>query len=306
MIAEPRYLQRHELDVQKWNDCITRADNGLVYGYSWWLDAMAVQWSGLVWNNYEAVMPLTWKRKYGISYLYQPWFTPSLGLFCKESANLRLVDFLRAIPPIFRYWDMDVNEGNHVPREYDPRLKIWERNNLWIPAQDYNIVRQPYSRLARRSLKKGVQNNVEISNTTDIATVVQHYQQHYAKAHPAIRSKDYERLIAAGTHALQKGYASAYTAMLEGELAGCYLVLHDSRYAYSLMGGSTATGKASGAFYLLTDHAIRMAMESNRSFRFEGSDMPGVAFFNQQFGPKEIRYLHLQKNNLPYPLRWLK
>ncbi len=42
---------------------------------------MAKQWDALVWNDYEAVMPLTWNRKYGIAYLYQPFLTAQLGVF---------------------------------------------------------------------------------------------------------------------------------------------------------------------------------------------------------------------------------
>ena len=55
------YLTNREIDKIKWDECIDKADNGLVYAYSFYLDHMAKQWDALVWNDYEAVMPLTWK-----------------------------------------------------------------------------------------------------------------------------------------------------------------------------------------------------------------------------------------------------
>ncbi len=306
MSDKPRYLQRHEIDVEKWDECIARADNGLIYAHSWWLDTMSVYWSGLVWNDYEAVMPLTWKQKYGIRYLYQPWFTASLGMFCQTGAGISFDDFLQAIPGTFRYWDIDVNESNRILQLKDKKLQTRERINLIIDAGDYEMIRKNYSRLARRSLEKALQNNVTVSDNADITTIVQHYQQYYASQHAAIKDKDYQNLVKAAELTLQKGNTGVYTASLAGEIIGFYLVLQDDRYAYSLLGGTTPKGKETGAFYLLTDHAIRAVMEAGRSFRFEGSDIPGVAFFNRQFGPREIKYLHLKRNNLPFPLYLLK
>src|SRR5687768_1600053 len=96
------YVSRDALDVKKWNACIDRAANGLVYGYSFYLDHMALQWDALVLNDYEAVMPLTYNKKYGISYLYQPFLTAQLGVFGK-TVNAELVEaFLAAIPSRFR------------------------------------------------------------------------------------------------------------------------------------------------------------------------------------------------------------
>src|SRR6478609_8282347 len=93
-----RYLLHHEIDKPKWDRCVKEADNGLIYGYSFYLDHMAYQWDGLVLNDYEAIMPLTWNKKYGICYLYQPFFTASLGVF-GSGLNVALVnDFLDAIP----------------------------------------------------------------------------------------------------------------------------------------------------------------------------------------------------------------
>jgi hypothetical protein len=79
-----RYLKRQEIDPVKWDACIDGASNGLIYAYSFYLDHMAAQWDALVWNDYDAVMPLTWNKKWGIKYLYQPPLTQQLGVFIKK------------------------------------------------------------------------------------------------------------------------------------------------------------------------------------------------------------------------------
>ena len=76
-----KYVAQQQVDKNKWDACIERSSNGLIYGYSFYLDSMAKHWDALVLNDYEAVMPLTWNRKWGIKYLYQPPLTPQLGIF---------------------------------------------------------------------------------------------------------------------------------------------------------------------------------------------------------------------------------
>jgi hypothetical protein len=79
--ANIQYLSNQQIDKTKWDHCIDNAGNGLIYAYSFYLDNMAKNWDALVLNDYEAVMPLTWNKKYGIHYLYQPFFDGSIGSF---------------------------------------------------------------------------------------------------------------------------------------------------------------------------------------------------------------------------------
>ena len=53
------YLSNKNIDKQKWDRCIDMASNGLIYAYSFYLDAMSKHWDALILNDYEIVMPLT-------------------------------------------------------------------------------------------------------------------------------------------------------------------------------------------------------------------------------------------------------
>ena len=59
---------------------------------------MAKHWDALVLGDYEAVMPLTWNKKWNISYLYQPPFTASLASFGKLLTEEIVRAFIAAIP----------------------------------------------------------------------------------------------------------------------------------------------------------------------------------------------------------------
>ena len=113
------YLTHSEIDKTKWDACIDTAGNGLIYAYSFYLDHMANHWNALVLskglhseNDYEAVMPLTWNKKYGIRYLYQPFLTAQLGVFGKKIIEDQVSSFIKSIPASFRFIDISLNNKN--------------------------------------------------------------------------------------------------------------------------------------------------------------------------------------------------
>src|SRR5437868_14283744 len=86
----------------------------MIYAYSFYLDTMAGYWDALILNDYEAVMPLTWKKKYGISYLYQPPFVAMSGIFGNNLTADDVKAFIHAIPQKFRLIEISLNHANTI------------------------------------------------------------------------------------------------------------------------------------------------------------------------------------------------
>ena len=80
-----RYLSHDEIDKPQWDACIEGSVNSLPYAASWWLDVVSPGWEALVSEDYRSVMPLTWHKKLGVYYLYQPYLTQQLGILQAES-----------------------------------------------------------------------------------------------------------------------------------------------------------------------------------------------------------------------------
>src|ERR1700759_3043273 len=175
-VSDIRYLERKEIDTIKWNNCILHAPNGLIYARSFYLDAMAENWSALVAGDYQYVMPLTWNKKAGISYLYQPYFTKSLGVFGDSLHSFEISSFLHAIPDIFRYWDIDLNENNFVSTDIRKLHQRARRNYILSLAKDYEHISQQYKRLANRMTKKAIEAQVQIVRGESTALIIQLYR----------------------------------------------------------------------------------------------------------------------------------
>jgi hypothetical protein len=99
------YKKREEIDIAKWDQCIEKSSNGLIYAYSFYLDHTADNWDALILNDYEAVMPLPWRKKFQFYYLYQPTFTAQLGIFGNNISAQLIENFLEAIPSKFNCKD---------------------------------------------------------------------------------------------------------------------------------------------------------------------------------------------------------
>lgn len=302
-------IPSHKLDRQKWDKCINEAANGTIYSTLFFLDIMSSNWDALILNDYEAVMPLPWKKKYGFSYLYQPPFLRHTTISGNNINDEIINAFLYKIPAHFKYWDIDLKEDLIDPDKItlgDLCLKL-RRNSILSLNAEYDEIHKNYKRLAKRMIKKANENSLIVIRNCLPEEVVEFYRINYKGTHDNISSTDYENLIKATSLAFSQNKAITYLAKTPGgETVAAYMLLLDDKFIYSLIGGSNKKGKEYGGFYLLTDAAIKDHCGTERIFRFEGSDSKGIEQFNAQFNPKAIHYYHLTRNKLPWPLKLLK
>jgi hypothetical protein len=276
----------------------------LIYAHSFFLDELCTNWDALVMNDYEAVMPLSWRRKWGIHYIYQPYFIAALGVFGNNLTRLTIESFLHHIPKKFRFWEIDINEENQVMSF--PKLTIKKRQNQFLLlGKPYETLFNNYKRLAKRKLQTAEENGLIIQRVDEAELIISSYEKFYEERNRIIPHETYSQLIKAISFLPKKNHQS-YLVKKQGTIAGFYTVLVDEKNVYSLIGGSTVEGKNHGAFYLATDAAIKDHSGTGKTFRFEGSDIEGIAFFNQQFGSFPVGYLRLKMNNLPWPFLYFK
>ena len=298
------YRTYQQIDKQKWDACIERSDNGLIYAYSFYLDAMAANWDALVLNDYETVMPLTWKKKYGIYYLYQPFFTASLGVFGNTiSANL-LNDFLKAIPNRFKYWDIYLNHANFYSL---PGFKLYERMNYTLSLEDdYEKLYSNYRDNIKRNIKKAQQLNCVIKKNIPVIDIIELSKQQ-SKSFSAATSNDYERFTKLYQLLVTKHQAITYGVYTQqNELVASAAFFFSHNRAYYILVGNHPNGKTIGASHALINAFIKDYAGQNLILDFEGSDIRNLAFFYSSFGAVEEKYSGVKLNRLPFWMKWFK
>jgi hypothetical protein len=298
-----RYLQRKDIDEEAWNLCIDTAENGLIYAYTYYLDAMCTAWDALVLNDYEAVMPLPSRKKWGISYLYYPGYIAQLGLFGKEIPAPLLHEFLNSIPRHFRYWDFPLNYRNVFSMEQYP---LYERNNFVLHlGKPYSGLYTNYRDNLKRNIKKAVQYGCNAVSNVDIKEVSLLAKDQVTQFN--VSEDDIRRFEQLFYQLHQNGKAISYGVYSSQKelLASCAFVFSHKRAFYILV-GNHPNGRTLGASHLLIDSFIKDYAATDLLLDFEGSDLRSLAFFYNSFGAVNENYTAIRMNNLPWYARWMK
>jgi hypothetical protein len=298
-----RYLRRTEIDIRRWDDCILNAASPLIYGRSFYLDEMAAgQWDALVLDDYQAVMPLTWRSKAGIRYLYQPAFTQQTGIFSAQLTPPSIVEtFLRQLDRHFRFAEIFLNYTN-------AHSSLTPRTNFILPLD------APYERLSGK-YKKDLTRNLNLARRTsltytkdfDLHTALRDFRREYASRLPAIKQDDFRRFETLCVFLKDQGQLLTRAVLDEGQQPLCSAVfLRDTHRFYLLHSTTLPAGRSTEANHFLLDRFIREWAGSSMILDFEGSDHPGIAHFYANFGGIDQPYFFYRRNRLPWPIRWLK
>lgn len=280
------------------------AANGLIYGYSFYLDSMAENWDALVLNDYEAVMPLTWKKKFGIRYLYQPPLAACLGIFGKMVTAETLSRFLKAIPPQFKYWDIYFNAGNFFKiADFD----LYERMNYVLNLNSsYDNIYTAFRDNIKRNIKKAQQLHLSIHKNIDVKQVIALAKEQLS-SFSEIDENDLARFEKLFELLYQKEKAITYGVFTkEGQLIASAVFFFSHNRAYYILAGNHPNGKTLGASHTLINAFIKDHAGKNLLLDFEGSDKSSLAFFYSSFGAVEEKYPGLKLNRLPVYMKWLK
>jgi hypothetical protein len=299
-----KYLQHKEIDKAKWDACISRASNGLIYAYSFYLDAMAKHWDALVLKDYEAVMPLIWNKKYGFYYLYQPAFTASLGVFGKNLTEMLIGEFIQAIPSKFKLTEISLNSGNifSIPTGFS----ILRSNYILHLNKSYEELYKAYRDNHKRNINKAFQLGCSVSREVPVDEII-HLNKEQLQHIDGTKPEDYPNFKKLYEFLKTRGQAKTYAIIdpKKTALASAVFFFSHNR-AYYIMVGNHPDGKSIGASHALIDAFIKDHAGQDLILDFEGSDIRNLAFFYSGFGATEEIYPALKINQLPFYVKWLK
>jgi len=293
------YLQRREIDDGKWDEVIARSPAETLYPYSWYLDAAAERWSALVMGDYRFIMPLVWKKKYGIRYLYQPLFCQQLGVFSREVTDPLLVNrFIDRMQAKFRFGVVHLNARNLVGDT--PRYQVEDRSNYVLPLDGhYEELNAGYSMNARRNLKRALEVGGELVRDAGLDELLQLKRENDLTG---ISEPRYRQMMNQFEAVVSNSKGRVYGIREGGRLlAGAFMAFSRTRIIY-LQSVSSGNGKEQRAMFRIVDQVIRDHAGSGMSLDFEGSNIPSIARFFNGFGAKPEIYQGLSFNRLPVPL----
>jgi len=224
-----QYLNREQIDTVKWDNCIDESPNGLIYGFSFYLDAMAKHWDALVLGDYVAVMPLTWNKKYGIHYLYQPAFVAQSGVFGKNLDHRLINSFINAIPKKFKLVEIDLNSGNVLGYANEFNLR---QNFVLFLNKQYSEIERDYRENHTRNIKKTFQSGCTVKKSIAVEEIIA-INKELMKNGGGLPETDYENFKALFYLLKQKQQAETYAIVNTQDqiMASCvFFYSHERAY----------------------------------------------------------------------------
>ncbi len=296
------YVQRHIIDVSKWDACIEASSNSLVYAYSSYLDAMSDHWDALIMGDYEYVMPLTWRKKIGTRYLYPPPFTQQGGVFSRQVISPELVkEFLTLAATHFPFGDIYLNYAS-------PMAGLQKHCNYILPLNTaYTQLTKGYKKDLQNNLKIADRHNLNYASGTNPLEVTKLFKNRYASQIGSIDANGFTRFenLILGANRYYHSIVRLVTSGANELLAAALLVVSGKRL-YLIESYVSDDGRKMSANHFLLDRLIHEHSSGDWLLDFEGSDIPGIARFYANFGAVDQPYYFYHYNHLPLIQRKVK
>lgn len=288
-----RYLTHNQIDKQCWDDCIAQSSDGLVYVWSWYLDVVHPNWEALVEDDYETVMPLTGNKKFGINYLFQPFFTQKFGVFGKkEVCEEKIEEFLNKIPEKFKFAEIKCTnlKGCATNTHCNIELSL---------NQDYSVIAANYHSNTKRNLAKAKKDGLTIVENAEPSAIIELFRKNRGKDIKHWGDNEYNRLLSLVEAAKNHNQCFVLGAQTSDNhlVAGAFFMTSHKKIVF-LFSGSDESNKENHGLAFLLNHVIEKYAGTDYALDFEGSDNEGLARFYKGFGGEEKYYSELKFNKL--------
>mgnify|MGYP006283768287 CR=1 FL=1 len=292
------FIDSPAINREKWDHCIETSLNRQVYAFSWYLDSMAPGWRALVVGDYEMVMPLTGKSKWGIQYLYQPLFVQQLGVFSPAKLSADSINrFIYNAFGKYRHIHINLNQGN-VFTGIDANLEK-RYTYLLNLKMSYEDLRKNYSKSHKKNIRKAEASGLAVAQEKSPGILLDMMQEMYhRKSVNEFSDKIAARLKEMISHALHQKKGELYAVQKDGEyLAAAFFLLSGNQAV--IHSASTLEGRKYAAAIYLIDHFIRKHAGESLTLDFAGSIIPGIAKRNMGFGAQPEIYFNILKSRIP-------
>jgi hypothetical protein len=296
-------ISRKNLDVDKYNDCVANSLQSNVYGHTWYLDQAVENWIVFVLNDYEAVMPIPWRRKFFIKYVYPPFWILELGVFSKtiEDENEFLIELLSE----FSFVETKFNRHNSFSM-FNTLQE--ERMSQYLSLNSsYQNIFSNYRKDRRKDISKAQKFDLTENWNDNPMKLIDLYRDNVGKRVSKLGEEDYIRLHKIMSVCLQRKAGELLTVYdKENNLVAAGFFITYNGQVTILASSTDFQNRKNGANTFLIDRAIFKYQPNYLEFNFGGSSMKQIANYFYSFGAKTHYFTAIKQNRLPKLIKLFK
>ncbi len=283
------FYKHNEINEAKWNQCISSSAHPVVFAKYQFLSKASPEWCALILGDYEAVMPLPCKKKYGLSYIYTPYFFSRLGIFAARTIEeSEIVNFLKEIPKKFLVADLAFyQDWSHII----PCTK--QRVSYQLPLDSsYDILYQDFSTNHKRNIKNALKYQLVIDKNIPVEEIISLFKNNRGKDKMIkIKDADYGFFLQLTRWALDARCIGNWGVRDEhGQIIAGACFLYDGNRIWFWFSGRDERYFEKRAMFFLMNEFLKCHAGQPYVFDFNGSMDSNVARFYQGFGAEMYHY----------------
>lgn len=287
-----RFCRHDEIDRMRWDACIEASPAATLFASYDFLSVANPDWAALVEDDYVAVMPLPWRRKFGMKYVYNPFYFSRLGLFSAKPITCEIVtEFLQAVPKSFVSMDISLNESipdeASIPKGY---LKVSHRLDL---NQPYEVICKGYGNNHKRNIKAARAFEPVIDESITSEEVIALYRSSRRGSGKSVRMQDvdYAIFLKVCEIAKERGLADVWGVRdSDGALLAGAVFLRDHDRVWFWASGRDEERADRKSMFFLMDEYIQKHAQQPLLLDFNGSSTESVARFYAGFGSQRYTF----------------
>ncbi len=277
-----KIIKYNKIDFDQYSRFLEKAIQNTDYADHQFLDIVSNRkWFLLVYGNYEAIMPVSYVRKYGYTFVLMPKLCQQLGVFSEKDdpkVNQKFYDFLdqNFLVAIYAF-NGDNQFSQHVQR----------KTSYLIRKNDYSTVKKNYSGHRRRNVRMigDWVGNIKVKNDW------QEIDKSFFVKNIKGTSKDADNLQ----------YLHIFEKLLENKIGHLrilqfknsvqsFVYLYEGKNRRYLSLFINRIPQINPNFpSIMIDHCLQEFI-NDKDFDFMGSEIENVAKFNERFGSFSYKY----------------
>ncbi len=310
----PILLSRSEIDDTRWDQAVACSSQHVVYAFSWYLDLVCEDWNAIVWPsaaNYQVILPLPIKVKWGVKVVEQPFFCQYLGFFYqKDISNKIVADFLTLADLHFvyisSYFFNPHNTG--IVRCLPAQFRISTHFTNWLSLEaSYEEIFTNYSKDRKANLKRSTGFNWSFHQINDIFPLISLFKQnHESGISGGVAADSYLKLEQLYEGLNKRGMATLLYASKGDHFKAGTLIVESGQTGIYLFNAADTEGRSGNARTFLLDQYFRKNAGRNLIFDFESPPVGSIVSFYDSFGSEKKPFISIHKNGLPFPFNLLQ
>ena len=203
------YINHENIDRAKYRECIEENGCSSLYAQDFVWDCLHPNWDLLMFGDYQKLVPLPYKRTYGISTQRQPVFLrtiPLIGSFTEEDKK-HVLDILEEQTSLIHLNFTSLDEKTSDLRGNYQYIDL---------AADYEHQKSAYSTNAKRILNRTFE-ELDHTESRNCKQFVSFFVEHIGHKHSSMKKEAYENLLLFMNRALEQGIGQIQVLKMDQE-----------------------------------------------------------------------------------------